>query len=60
MFKHASPIHESEAPVRTLTCDPCGAVLQAAASILAPTPAAPAAGIPSASPTLVLFVRHFG
>ncbi len=46
--------------MRSLTCDPCGAVLEAAASLLAPVPAAPSAEIPSASPTLVLFVRHFG
>jgi hypothetical protein len=46
--------------MRTLTCDPCGAVLQAAASLLAPVSSAPPAEIPSAGPTLVLFVRHFG
>lgn len=46
--------------MRTLTCDPCGAVFQAAASFLASVPAAPPAEIPSAGPTLVLFVRHFG
>lgn len=60
MFKHASPIHESEAPVRTLKCDPCSAVLHAAASILALDPTTPPAGILSADPALVLFVRHFG
>jgi hypothetical protein len=46
--------------MRTLTCDPCGAIFQAASSFLAPAPATPLALIPSASPTLVLFVRHFG
>ena len=46
--------------MRSLTCDPCGAVLQAASSFLAPVPASPPEEIPSAGPTLVLFVRHFG